>query len=185
MPPNPVCFGPGCGRAVGSNEVYCFECFDVLPAHLREAVEANTPAIRQPAPPVKCQTLVNTCAAFLQREDRFWVADAKNPWCGGVVWVNREWPAERRDAHPLANPVALTQKSSRADKLRAFLAYEDYLDALPNRDELLMDLYHQTRCGFIPLGCACGLWLPGMGRLTCHAWVLAQRLNRLHHTGEI
>ena len=68
----------------------------------------------------------------------------------------------------------MTARAARDESARQFCLdqYREWLDALPNRDELLHDLAAQVKQTGLPLGCWCA-------PKSCHCDVLAELIEPL------
>lgn len=75
-------------------------------------------------------------------------------------------------AHPLANPFRLPAKATQEDRVECLKQYREWLDALPNRDELLQGLAAEVKLLHLPLGCWCA-------PKSCHADILAELIEPL------
>jgi hypothetical protein len=185
VPTETRCLAAGCPRDAEPDWPLCNDHDESLTPDLRRAVRAGVASLVGTGAPfaAAARSLLRACDLHFARSPPCWVVDVKDPDAGSFVWVNRAWNGHA--GHPLANPVRLTQGAHDAEKAEALDSYEQWLDALPDKAELLMALYADTLRGLLPLGCACGEWHPGGPPLPCHAVILAGRLNRLHLTGEI
>lgn len=83
------------------------------------------------------------------------------------IYIGREWAG--LPAHELANPF-------RGE--RAILEYAEWFHALPKLDAILKNLRADTECGRHAIACWCGNWRPGEPAIPCHAYIVAQEMNK-------
>lgn len=90
------------------------------------------------------------------------------------IYVGRAMPSFKLKAHPLANPFRMTSRAAKDESARQFCLdlYREWLDALPDRDELLRELAAQVKATGLPLGCWCA-------PKSCHADILAELIEPL------
>ena len=186
MPPpaeNSRCLADGCRLPMMDAGIFCRKHLDGLPAFLRKASRFAAASVQglEASRSATLKALASHANRHFDRAVPFWVADVKDPDCPPVVWVGRAW--RDHPAHPLANPVVLTQAATPAEKAVAVAAYSAWLDGLCSLTAELGALWAACDSGAKPLGCGCGQWLPGDPPIVCHAHVLAVRLNLLHLGG--
>ena len=83
------------------------------------------------------------------------------------IYVGRAWAG--LPAHELANPFAGDGALSR---------FATWFHALPDLYRRLKTLRADTECGRHPLACWCGTWRPGEPALACHAFLIAEEMNK-------
>jgi hypothetical protein len=91
----------------------------------------------------------------------------RKPWPFVFVYVGR--PFAGLDGHPLANPFKLDVDTPQG-RQSVLERYEAWLDAHPDRDRLLWEVWADTEAGRHPLACWCS-------PLPCHATLIARELE--------
>jgi hypothetical protein len=99
------------------------------------------------------------------------------PWPDHFVYVGREF-ACFEESHELANPFPL-KVDTPENRAACLDAYRGWLNSLPDRDERLWRLMHDTEGGRFPIACWCGTWDgETKERPLCHGAVLIDEMRK-------
>ena len=90
-------------------------------------------------------------------------------WKGRFIYVGRR--CFGLAGHPLANPFKLSRKATLNERFECRNCYKEWLNALPNKDQLLDRLANEVYLTSFPLACWCA-------PLPCHADILAAEVDK-------